>query len=102
MKMTTRTLQRRWPVVTILAALATAPWAAAAETVAPPPNAPATVEWKASTGRLRLRYHGTVILDATVRAEDALKIRWAVRRPASRSNWNNRKPSATRRRSSSG
>ena len=38
---------------------------------APPPNAPATVEWNAQAGRLSLRYHGGVILDATVGAEDA-------------------------------
>ena len=37
--------------------------------VAPPPNAPATVEWNAKAGRLDLRYHGTIILDATIGAE---------------------------------
>jgi len=39
--------------------------------IEPPPNAPATVDWDAEQGRLRLRYNGTVILDATIRAEDA-------------------------------
>ena len=40
-------------------------------TVEAPPNAPATVEWNATAGRLNLRYHGVVILDATVIAEAA-------------------------------
>jgi alpha-galactosidase len=44
--------------------------AAAALTVQPPPNAPATVEWNAGPRRLSLRYHGAVILDATVGAAD--------------------------------
>ena len=39
--------------------------------MAAPPNAPATVEWKAGEGKLRLRYHNSVVLDAVVRAEDA-------------------------------
>jgi len=39
--------------------------------VAAPPNAPASVEWTAAKGRLRLRYHDIVILDATVRATTA-------------------------------
>jgi len=55
----------------VLAALASAGWAAAPETVAPPPNAPATVEWNTGQGLLSLRYHGGVILDAAIRAEDA-------------------------------
>ena len=37
----------------------------------PPPNAPAEIKWDAATGKLTLNYHGGVILDATVRAEDA-------------------------------
>ncbi len=41
------------------------------QSVTPPPNAPATVEWQASAGKLRLRYHDTVIFDGVVRAEDA-------------------------------
>ena len=57
--------------VSLVVALAGASWAVMQETVEPPPNAPATVEWNAGQGRLRLRYHGTVILDATVGAEDA-------------------------------
>ena len=36
-----------------------------------PPNMPPTVEWNAGQGRLSLRYHGGVILEATVRAQDA-------------------------------
>ena len=49
--------------------LATICRALAAEPIQPPPNAPATVEWNAKAGRLSLRYHGAVILDATVSAE---------------------------------
>ncbi|MBM4093956.1 MAG: hypothetical protein FJ276_31800 [Planctomycetes bacterium] len=45
--------------------------AASEPKVAPPANAPAAVEWNAAGGRLSLRYHGTVILDAAIRAEDA-------------------------------
>jgi len=37
----------------------------------PPANAPAKVEWSAGKGKLSLRYHGTLILDATIRVEDA-------------------------------
>jgi hypothetical protein len=44
---------------------------AAAPAVTPPPNAPAAVKWDAASGKLTLNYHGGVILDATVRAEDA-------------------------------
>jgi hypothetical protein len=46
-------------------------WAAASETTEPPPSAPAEVGWNAGQGRLSLRYHGGVILEATVGAEDA-------------------------------
>ncbi|MCX6998009.1 MAG: alpha-galactosidase [Kiritimatiellaeota bacterium] len=53
-----------------LALLALAAAALAQPPVEPPPNAPATVEWNAPTGRLSLRYHGGVLLEATVRAED--------------------------------
>ncbi len=45
--------------------------AAAPALFKPPPNAPAAIEWEAGTGHLCLRYHGGVILDATVLAEDA-------------------------------
>jgi hypothetical protein len=37
----------------------------------PPANAPAKVEWSAGEGKLSLRYHGSLILDATIVAEDA-------------------------------
>jgi hypothetical protein len=57
--------------LTILAVLASASWAVAQETAEPPTNTPATVEWNAAHGRLSLCYHGGVILDATIRAEDA-------------------------------
>ncbi|MCX6997014.1 MAG: hypothetical protein NTV49_07980 [Kiritimatiellaeota bacterium] len=62
-----RTWRRLWLVVTMLAALSAAHGAAAAETLTPPPNAPAAVQWDAGKGRLSLSYHGGVILDATVR-----------------------------------
>jgi len=55
----------------LLAALTAAPLIATAETIASPANAPAAIEWKAAEGRLSLRYHGGVIFEATVRAEDA-------------------------------
>ena len=45
--------------------------AASGKDVAPPPNAPAAAQRNARDGRLLLRYHGTVILDATIGAEDA-------------------------------
>ncbi len=44
--------------------------AAAPQDVMPPANAPATIEWNVREGKLSLRYHDTVILDATVRPED--------------------------------
>lgn len=58
-------------VLLLSVALAAVCRSAEAGTVPPPPNAPAAVEWKVGDGRLTLRYHGGVILDATVRAEDA-------------------------------
>ena len=78
--------------------LALAPEIPAQQAVAPPPNAPATVAWDAGQGKLALRYHGAVILDARVRAEDAAGKRWQ----GLQSNWNNRQPPARRRKSSSG
>jgi len=66
-----RTLVRHLYRAAIVIALASAAWAGTPEAVEPPPNAPATVEWNAQAGRLSLRYHGGVILDATVGAEDA-------------------------------
>jgi len=68
--MRTRAFVRRLSLLTILAALAGASWAIAQEAVKPPPNAPATVEWNAGQGRLSLRYHGTIVLDALVAALD--------------------------------
>jgi len=57
--------------LSLIAALAGTSWAAMAQEVAPPANAPAKVEWNAAEGTLRLRYHGTVVLDATLRAQAA-------------------------------
>jgi len=69
--MTAPTLVRN-PCLLLVLALATATSQAVAQkSIEPPPNAPAAVEWDAENGRLRLRYHGTIILDATIAAEDA-------------------------------
>ena len=43
----------------------------AQQAVTPPPNDPATVAWDATRGRLSLRYHGSLIFDGMIRAEDA-------------------------------
>ena len=56
------------PLVVALTGFASA---AHAEGIAPPANAPADVQWNARNGRLSLRYHRTVVLDATINAEDA-------------------------------
>lgn len=69
--MTASAFVRQLSLLTILAVLASTPWAVAQKTVEPPANAPAAVEWNAGQGRLSLRYHGTMILNATIRAEDA-------------------------------
>ncbi|MCX6996366.1 MAG: hypothetical protein NTV49_04615 [Kiritimatiellaeota bacterium] len=69
--MMTSILRRLGLAAAFLAAGVAMSWAAGAETVAPPPNAPAAVAWNAAQGRLSLRYHGGVIFEATVRAEDA-------------------------------
>ena len=50
--------------------LAAAVSAAPERAGAPPPNGPADVQWDARQGTLKLTYHGTVILDATVVAQD--------------------------------
>ncbi len=52
-----------------VAAAVGAAWTATPQTIDPPPNAPATVEWNAKASRLSLLYRGVVILDATVSAE---------------------------------
>jgi hypothetical protein len=57
-------------LVALVTVLAGASWARAQETVEPPPNAPATVEWHAGQGRLTLRYHGIPVLEAVVVARD--------------------------------
>jgi alpha-galactosidase len=69
--MVTQTFVRQCCLLTIPVLLAVAPRAVAQTTIEPPPNAPTAVEWKAGEGRLSLRYHDGVILEATVRAEDA-------------------------------
>ena len=71
MKMTTRAFLRQLSLLTISVVLADASWVVAQEFIEPPANAPAKAEWNAEQGRLTLRYHGGVILDATVHAEDA-------------------------------
>jgi len=69
--MTPRSFLRPLSFLTVMAVLAGASWALAQKSIEPPPNAPATVEWNAGKERLKLRYHGGVILDAAIRAEDA-------------------------------
>ncbi|MCX6876008.1 MAG: alpha-galactosidase [Verrucomicrobia bacterium] len=71
---TTRTSLQPLSLMTGLAMLACSPGAPAQQAVAAPPNAPATVAWNAAQGKLTLQYHGTVILNTTVRAEDAAGI----------------------------
>ena len=68
--MTIHALVAHVSFVLILALATGASYAAGRRSVEPPPNAPAAVEWDAEKARLRLRYHGTVILDATICAED--------------------------------
>ncbi|MFW6107185.1 MAG: hypothetical protein ACOC8A_00695 [bacterium] len=57
-------------LLTVLAVLFGSLWAKAQGAAEPPPNAPAAVQWDAGQGRLSLRYHGTVVLDALVVARD--------------------------------
>jgi hypothetical protein len=63
-------LSRSLCTLSLVVALAGASWAVAQEAVEPPPNTPAAVEWNAGQGRLSLRYHGIVVLDAVVAARD--------------------------------
>ena len=53
-----------------VACLAGASSAALEPKVAPPPNAPANVQWDRERGKLSLTYHGTVVLDAVVTSRD--------------------------------
>ena len=53
-----------------VASLAGASSAALEPKVAPPPNAPANVQWDAGRGKLSLTYRGTVVLDAAVTSRD--------------------------------
>ena len=69
--MTARAVLTPLSLLTIWVLLAGAPCAVGQKTTEPPPNAPATVEWDAGQGRLSLRYHGAVILDGGILAEDA-------------------------------
>lgn len=66
-----RSLLKPISLLTGMAMLTCSPRVIAQQAVAAPPNAAAAVVWDAAQGKLSLRYHGTVILDATVRAEDA-------------------------------
>jgi len=69
--MTARAFVGQIHLLTILVLLTGDSSAVAQEIIEPPPNAPAAVEWDVEHERLRLLYHGTIILDATVQAEDA-------------------------------
>lgn len=64
-------LSRPLFTVSLVVALAGVASAASEEGVAPPANVPATVGWDAREARLSLRYHDTVVLEATIGAEDA-------------------------------
>ena len=64
-----RMLSRSLFTLSLVVALAGVASAASPQDAAPPANAPATVQWNEQVGSLSLRYHGTVILDATIRAE---------------------------------
>jgi hypothetical protein len=61
------TVPKTFLITLLTFASGTGAWAA----VTPPSNDPATVAWDAAQGRLSLRYHGTLILDGRIRAEDA-------------------------------
>ena len=69
MKMSTRAFVKPSSLLTILAVLAGASWAVAQNTVEPPPNAPAAVQWNVAEGKLSLQYHGAAMLEATIGAE---------------------------------
>jgi len=64
-------LPRSFFTLSLVVALAGVASAASPQDVAPPANAPASVQWNAAEATVALRYHGTVILDATIGAEDA-------------------------------
>ncbi len=70
-KMTARAFVRLSSLLGILAILALVPGGLAQQSVEAPPNTPATVAWDAVQSRLRLRYHGDLIFDATIRTEDS-------------------------------
>ena len=69
--MTAKAFVILFSLFSVLAMLVLAPGALAQQPVEAPPNAPATVDWNAGNGQLSLRYHGGVILDATIRSQDA-------------------------------
>ncbi|MCX6998045.1 MAG: hypothetical protein NTV49_13415 [Kiritimatiellaeota bacterium] len=69
--MTPGTLLKPMSLLTAMTMLVLAPGALAQKPVEAPSNAPATVAWDAATGKITLRYHDKVILDAVVRVEDA-------------------------------
>ena len=64
-------LARLLPILSLSVALTGFGSAVYAEEITPPPNACATAQWDAATGQLKLKYHGTEILIATVTAKDA-------------------------------
>jgi len=67
------TIRSSWTVVglSVLTFIASFSCAATNKAVEPPPNAPAVVDWNEEEGRLRLWYHGSIIFDAIVKAENA-------------------------------
>ena len=68
--MASRPLVRQLCLLAAAAVLVAPSAAAGQKTDGPAANAPATVEWNAGKGTLSLRYHGTVIMDAVVTAQD--------------------------------
>jgi len=64
-------MQRTVYAFALMTSLAMVCKGAVAETAQPPPNAPATAAWNAGKKSVTLRYHGSVILEASLCAEDA-------------------------------
>jgi hypothetical protein len=56
-------------LISAVSSIACVPSAAGAE--APPPNAPAEVQWDVKSGTLRLQYRGTAVFEGKIVAEDA-------------------------------
>jgi len=64
-------LSRLLPALSLVVVLTGFALAGSPQDVAPPANAPGNAEWDATTGQLKLEYHGAEILSAAVSARDA-------------------------------